>query len=119
MSLSHNLAHSIVKKNISTEDVIMTLRKYKLLSILPSVLRTIKQIYSTENTLGSIVIESPFAIDKSAVESVQKIIGDTTAPHTVTINKKILAGFKARYKGKLYDGSAERIIKQLLTNHTN
>ena len=45
---------------------------------------------------------------------VKNIIGNTSSPHEVTINKNILAGFKARYKGKLYDGSAERIMRQLI-----
>ena len=119
MSLSHNLAKSIVKKNLNIEDVILMLRKYKLLTLLPSVLRNIKQMHSIESERENISIETPFRLHDDALNKIQTIIGDTSAPHTVSIKKEILAGFKARFKGKLYDGSAKRIIKQLVTNYKN
>lgn len=114
MSLSHTLAHSIVKKNLRIEDVVASLKKYKLLSLLPSILRTIKQIHKGEETRDSLVIESPFPLQDIATKRVREIIGDTNAKEVVIINKHLLAGFKARHKGRLYDGSAERIIRQLM-----
>jgi F0F1-type ATP synthase delta subunit len=114
MSLSRNLAYALTKKNVPLEDVIARLRKYNLLAILPVLHAALLQINEGETTKNTIAIESPFPLSKDALTNVQKIVGDKVAPHEVTINKNLLAGFKARYKGKLYDGSAERIIQQLL-----
>ena len=61
----------------------------------------------------TIRIESPFPLSVPALETIQKMIGVIGVETKVTINKSILAGFKARYKGILYDGSAERIIKEI------
>lgn len=119
MSLSSNLAHTIVKKNVSPEDLFSLLTKYKLLSLLPSIVQTVKQIHELENTLDSIIIEAPFILNEKGLAKVKTIVGDLKAKERMTINKKLLAGFKARYQGKLYDGSAERIIRQLLTNYKN
>jgi F0F1-type ATP synthase delta subunit len=58
-------------------------------------------------------IESPFPLADEAIIHIKKVIGNGDAPHEVTINTNLLAGFKARCKGILYDGSAERIIRQL------
>lgn len=117
MSLSHTLAHSIVKKNLPIEDVVTSLRKYKLLSLLPSLLRTLQQIHKSNETRDSLIIESPFPLHDSSTNKIREIIGDTDGKVVTILNKNLLAGFKARYKGRLYDGSAERIIRQLM-NHT-
>lgn len=66
------------------------------------------------NTENTIMIETPFPLSDDAVKKIRNIVGSPTEAHAVVINKNILAGFKARFKGKLYDGSAERIIKQLI-----
>jgi F0F1-type ATP synthase delta subunit len=63
------------------------------------------------------MIEAPFALSDDAIRKVKRIVGNDMADHEVTINKKVLSGFKARFRGTLYDGSAERIIKQLTGTH--
>lgn len=113
-SLSRKLATLIVKNNISVSDVSESLAKYKLLSLLPSIGKEVKQMNENNSLLDTISIESPFEINETAIDRIKKIVGNDLAPYQVTINKNILAGFKARYKGKLYDGSAERIIRQLI-----
>lgn len=116
MSLSRKLATLILAGKVTLSQVVELLTKYKMLSLLPSLKQALVQISSTKNTNDSIMIESPFSLSDEAVHKIKRIVGNDLAPHEVIINKKILAGFKARFKGTLYDGSAERIIKQLI-NH--
>lgn len=115
MTLSHKLAKLMVEKNVSIDDMIQTLRKYNLLGLLPSIQSVAKQLLSKTNAGDTIMIESPFDLSPESVLHIKKIVGNNiTSPHEITINKNILAGFKARFKGKLYDGSAERIIRQFI-----
>ncbi len=117
MTLSRSIAELIVKKGVQVEDVEKTLRTYNLLSLLPSIKKEVEQCMRAEQETNVIAVESPFPLDHAALGRVKRIVGNDLAPHTVTINKDVLAGFKARYKGTLYDGSAERIIKQLQDSH--
>lgn len=112
MTLSHKIAKLIVEKNISIDDVVESLRTYKLLSLLPSISEQVKRMNQGETFRDTIQIEAPFELSKDAIAQIQRIVENNLAPTNVTINKNILAGFKARFKEKLYDGSAERIIKQ-------
>lgn len=116
MSLSRNIAHAIIDKNIPATGVVEVLQNYKLLSLLPAILSDMKRLSHDTGNRETIRVESPFEVGKDALVRIRRVVGNDLAPTEVTINKELLAGFKARYKGKLYDGSAERIIKQLTRN---
>ncbi len=111
MTLSRKIANSIVTKNIPISSVVELLTKYKMLSLLPLITRAVKERGTLYARRDSVMIESPFALSPSAVDAIKKIVGAPSSHHDVTINKNLLAGFKARYQEVLYDGSAERIIK--------
>ncbi len=113
MTLSRKLAQVMIEKNISADDMVDTLRTYNLLGLLPAIQKVVIEMSLRKNAGDTITIESPFMLSQDAVQHIKKIVGNSSSPHEVTINKSILAGFKARFKGKLYDGSAERIIRQL------
>lgn len=113
MTLSRKLAMVMVQKGVSVHEVTETLRIYNLLGLLPSILSSVTQIVSHRNARNVVGIESPFPLSENSIVHIKKIMGVQTENHEVTINKSILAGFKARWKGVLYDGSAERIIRQL------
>lgn len=116
MTLSRTIASLIVHKNLKVEDTVEILRTYNLLSLLPEIKESVKQMTERQGEENSISIETPFSLGAEALSKIQHMIGGSQAPVRVIINKNILAGFKARYKGKLYDGSAERIIQELI-NH--
>lgn len=116
MTLSRSIAELMVKKGVQVEDVEKTLRTYNLLSLLPSIKKEVGQLMRAEQETNAIAIESPFPLDSTALGRIKRIVGNDLAPHTVTINKDVLAGFKARYKGTLYDGSAEKLLRQLIGN---
>ncbi len=112
MTLSRKLAHLMVEKNVHIDDVMELLTKYKLTSLLPSILKAVSQLGGDKQAADTLHIESPFPVSQAALAKIKRIVGNDMAPHEVTINTKLLAGFRARFKGKLYDGSAERIINQ-------
>jgi F0F1-type ATP synthase delta subunit len=101
----------------SFDDVIVLLTKYNLLTLLPSIKQSLMQMSSGLHKDRTIMIETPYTLSHDSVATIKKIVGDKDAPHTVIINKNILAGFKAKFKGMMYDGSAERIIRQITNNH--
>lgn len=113
MTLSRKLATLIVEKNISVEDVTNILLKYNLVGLLPAVQERVIEIASHKKSGDTLTIESPFPLSEDVVMHIKSMTGQDKVPHEVSINKNLLAGFKARFKGKLYDGSAERILRQL------
>ncbi len=114
MSLSRKIATLIITERATISSVVEALTKYKLLSLLPSIRKAVVQVSSERRTSDIMMIESPFPLSEVAIHKVKRIVGNDIATHEVVINKNILAGFKVRYRGTLYDGSAERIIKQLV-----
>lgn len=114
MSLSRNLAHLLLQNRVSVSDVVSVLAKYKLLSILPLVLVSLKQLKESTLSENTLSIETPYPLSETSIAAIKKITGGDI--HTISINEALLAGFKARFKGKLYDGSAERVLREL-TNH--
>lgn len=117
MTLSRSIANLIVRKGVSVDDVVESLRAYNLLSLLPSIKKEAEQMIHAGRRSDAIAIESPFPLDDRALARIKRIAGNDLADTSVSINKDLLAGFKARYRGVLYDGSAERIIKQLQDSH--
>lgn len=113
MSLSRKIATLIIEEKVTLNQVIDSLLKYKMMSLLPSVRQAVMQLASQKDSTDTIMIESPFALSTDAIKKVKRIVGNDIADHEVVINKNVLSGFKARFRGKLYDGSAERIIKEL------
>lgn len=117
MNLSKKIAKLIVEKGVNIEDVAEALKSYGLLSLMPSVLDQVKRISKSVLMKDTLKIETPFEISEESIKRIKSLVGDERASHEITINKNILAGFKARFKEKLYDASAERIIKQLVSSH--
>jgi F0F1-type ATP synthase delta subunit len=113
MTLSRSIAETILKHSLSVKDVVETLETYHLVSLLPNILSHIQQIENKEHARDTLLIESPFPLGEKALARIKRLAENDLAEHEVIINKDLLAGFKARYRGKLYDGSAERIIKEI------
>ncbi len=118
MSLTKNLATHIIKNEAAYPYAIELLTKYNMLSLLPSLRDALTQLSKNDVLFDTLVIEAPFELSQDAIIKIKRIVGDEHVPHQVTINKEVLAGFRARLRGKLYDGSAQRIVKQLIgSNH--
>ena len=115
MTLSRKLAVLIAQKDIQLDILISLLEKYNLLSLLPEIKKSLMHVKRLEEDEKLVHIESPFPLTTASLAHIKKMIR-ADAPEKVTINTDLLAGFRATYKGTLYDGSAARIIKQLI-NH--
>lgn len=113
MTLSRKLATLLIEKNLSVDEMVKALQTYNLMGLLPSILSSAKQMASVTQGSTVVKIESPFPLSVEAITHIKKVVGSEESPHQVTITTSLLAGFKARFKGILYDGSAERIIRQL------
>lgn len=118
MSLSRDIAKTVVEKGVSGDDLISTLTKYNLIGLLPTIKKDIEKLSRDEASRETIAVESPFPVNDTALARIRRIVGNDLADVSVTINTDLLAGFKARYKGILYDGSAERIIKHLISHQS-
>lgn len=113
MPLSRKLAIYILEGKASIDDVVSLLTKYELLTLLPCIKQAVHQMSSGMQMKETVIIESPFELSEVSIQKIKGIIGEEDAPHSLIINKQILAGFKAKFKGMMYDGSAERIIRQI------
>lgn len=113
MSLSRRIAETVAEKGVDAPIVVETLARYGLISLLPAIRTELEKISRARGDRETIRVESPFPLDDRALARIKRIVGNDLASADVIINKELLAGFKARYKERLYDGSAERIIKQL------
>jgi F0F1-type ATP synthase delta subunit len=114
MSLTRKIAKSIVEHEIKVEHLESVLTDYNLLSLLPKIKEEVKKLHGEKTNEDIVQIESPFDLSPEAVAKIKRIVGNDLAEANVSINKNILSGFKARFKGRLYDGSGERIIRQLM-----
>ncbi len=113
MPLSRKLALYLLEGKATISEVTFLLEKYDLLTLLPSIKQSLIQMSFTVNRDEVIMIETPHNLSEDSIGVIKKIIGNSGAPHVVSVNKKVLAGFKAKFRGMMYDGSAERIIRQI------
>jgi F0F1-type ATP synthase delta subunit len=112
MTLSRKLAYHLLKHEESFPHVIDLLTRYSMLALLPSVKRDLEILKQDNDRYDTMNIESPFPISDDSLKRIKRIVGNDMATHVVSLNKNLLAGFRVQFRGMVYDGSAERIIKQ-------
>lgn len=116
-TLSKKIATLLLEEKTTIVSVEKLLTRYHLKALLPSILASLHSLKRRSSSYNTIVIESPFPVADASVARIKRIVGNDMAPHTVTINKDVLAGFTATFRGVRYDGSAKRSIKQLLSHY--
>ncbi|MEN9337714.1 MAG: hypothetical protein RIQ41_28 [Candidatus Parcubacteria bacterium] len=116
MTLSRKIAHTVIEQEVGSETLLATLSKYNLESLLPSIVAEMKKLVRMEDGSAALHVESPFPLDERALAHIVSLAEAQGAPIITSHNEELLAGFKARYKGMLYDGSAERIVHALTRN---
>ncbi len=117
MSLSRSIALYLETSNTTLKDLEEVLGKYNLQSLLPEILRILSRKQKMREQKEMVEIESPFLLNEESLLFIKQLVKASEARHSVTINENLLAGFKAKYKDVMYDGSAERIIKQFTKNY--
>lgn len=113
MTLSHKLARLVVEKNIPVSLLVSSLSSYKRSSLLYPIKRHLESIAKEQSSKETLFVETPFDLSNEALLTIARLTKAEDKEHQITLNKSLLAGFKARYRGKLYDGSAQRIIRKL------
>lgn len=114
--LSRRIAQLLLSGNVSVDGVISYLKEHKLTSLFPHVMRHMKGAAVREKAHNTLIIESPFPLDKEAVNAIKKRIGEEVAGVEEKENKDLLAGFTAKFKDKEYDASARTILKTFIHN---
>lgn len=100
----------------TTSKLISFLEKRKLLSLLPGIHKELTTLQKEREEKDMVTIETPFLLEDAALLSIQSIVGaEPGTKEKVKENKKLLSGFRAIYKGKSYDASGERIIRELIS----
>jgi F0F1-type ATP synthase delta subunit len=94
-----------------TEQVLKEEGQYVFFA--PALIR-LKQLLKQDQQFETLNIEAPFLLAKEQVDKIsQKVTGKQVELKEFKLNENLLAGFTARYKGKLYDGSARQYITKL------
>jgi F0F1-type ATP synthase delta subunit len=112
--LSRRIAQLLANKNVSVEAVTGYLREHGLLGLLPHIHKHLQELRAREIARNTLVVESPFPLDATALKTISHIIGETAEEVKTVENKDLLAGFVARFKDKEYDRSARTVIKQFI-----
>ncbi len=124
MISSKNLADSIYKlskdSSLKKEDVLNTILDYinihKLEPLLSQTVRYLEMKEKKELIWDTLNIESGLTIDDFIVKDIKERLNATqTGKVSIVINKELIGGFKAIYRGVIYDASIKNQL-QLLRN---
>ena len=106
----------LIEDKTTVDHVENALRRFHLLSLLPSILDELKHHQKEITTAETVYIESPFSITDENKDTIKALLQAKEKDHHFTLNKNLLAGFRARYKGTMVDSSMERILNTFI-NH--
>lgn len=112
--LSRTLATLLYKEKIHVHGVLAYLSQHNLTSLVRPVLLHMQKLKRIEDERNTLRIESPFPLERTSVKAITHLVGEEVHAVTETLKPELLAGFVARYKGKEYDASAQRIITNFI-----
>jgi F0F1-type ATP synthase delta subunit len=87
--------------------------KKKLQAQLPSVLYHLEKIIEQEQEKNGIQIETAHEIKQDTVKHIKTFLKAEELPEVVKIKKDLIAGFRAKWKGTVYDASIKNSLKKL------
>lgn len=114
--LAKAFATLLIENKTTLPAVEDALKRFHLLSLLPSILDELKHHQKENRISDTIYIESPFPITKDNELTIKKLLNAEEKDHHFIENKNLLAGFRARYKGTMVDSSMKRILNTFI-NH--
>lgn len=118
MIKSRQLARAIFElatedeKNL-TEKVMRFMQDKKLTAQWPAVVYHLEKIYEQDEEKKGIQLEVAHDIRVSTVEAIKKFLQAENLPETIKIKKELVAGFRAKWRGKIYDASVLTGLKKL------
>ena len=114
--LSRRIAQLLASGNVSVESVCTYLQEHGLLDLLPHIHKHLHELRAKEIARNTLVVESPFPLSETALQTIKHLIGETAEEVKTVENKELLAGFVARFKDREYDRSARTIITNFIRN---
>ncbi len=94
------------------------LKKSHLLPLMPAVLGLLKKKAEEEGKRDTLVITSATDLQENIVDRISdlahKDLGTIPGSVHLTVDKSLVGGFVAVYKGKVFDGSVETMLTSLL-----
>jgi F0F1-type ATP synthase delta subunit len=124
MISSKNLASAIYEISLDsdksekeiTEAVLSYIKGYKLESILPKVIMRLEDKHKKDLSWNTLIVESSFGVDDYTIDQIKSRLEAKEAKRIVQkVEKNLIGGFVATYKGVIYDASLRNKL-QLLRN---
>jgi F0F1-type ATP synthase delta subunit len=111
-------AFSLFQKGFSVEKITQAVKDvliaYKQESLYTSFLKNFKKLLERQNEFETFFIESPYPLHPETQARVIKAITNDPNPSVVyKENKDLLLGFRASYRGQVFDASAKKYITNL------
>jgi F0F1-type ATP synthase delta subunit len=126
MISSKNLAralYKISKERVSSEKIVSALlfylEKHRLLSLLPQTLKHLIGFKKNEKEFNSLEIISGLPIDEEITTEIKKILKtEISSVVKQKIERELIGGFIATYKGFIYDASIKNQLNLIKTKLT-
>lgn len=96
-----------------SEKFFAFMKAKKLEAQMPSVLYHFEKIIEQEKEKKGIQIEVPHEVSAQTIKDIKEFLQIENLEETIKINKNLLAGFRARYQGKMYDSSLKTGLDKL------
>jgi F0F1-type ATP synthase delta subunit len=103
----------IIKENktLDIKVLVSVLQKYRVLSLLPIILKRLEKELLLQQQHNITTIQAPFALDETSKQKIQTIFNVDSIKEVISPN--ILAGFRAYNGDKILDLSLESIVKKI------
>ena len=89
------------------------IEKRKLKAQMPSVLYHLEKIIELDREKKGIQIETAHEIKHETVKHIKTFLKAEELPEVIKIKKELIAGFRAKWNGKIYDASIMTGLKKL------
>lgn len=89
------------------------IEKRNLTAQLPSILFHLEKIIELEKEKKGIQIETAHEIKSDTVKHIKTFLKAEDLPEVIKIKKELIAGFRAKWNGKIYDASIKNSLKKL------
>ncbi len=89
------------------------IQKKNLKAQLPSVLYHLEKIIELDKEKKGIQIETAHEIKQDTIKHIKTFLKAEDLPEVIKIKKELIAGFRAKWKGNIYDASIMTGLKKL------
>jgi F0F1-type ATP synthase delta subunit len=89
------------------------IEKRNLTAQLPSILYHLEKITELDREKKGIQIETAHEISHETTKHIKTFLNAEDLPEVIKIKKELIAGFRAKWNGKIYDASIKNSLKKL------